>query len=129
MAGKLKISIIQGRRRRYGRSGHGRPLFWPKMVLAGPLFLADYNFLAHLSRRLIGELIVYRSSRRPSVRPFTFSNMNISATSWPIGMKFYLKHHWGGGKTSVDFDPDRIRTLVSMATDSSHRVIMGKTAS
>ena len=27
------------------------------------------NFLAHLSRRLIGELIVYRSSRRPSVRP------------------------------------------------------------
>ena len=52
--------------------------------------------------------------------------MNISATSWPIGMKFYLKHHWGGGKASVGFDPDRIRTLVSMATDSSHRVIMGK---
>ena len=25
-------------------------------------------FLAHLSRRLIGELIVYRSSRRPLVR-------------------------------------------------------------
>ena len=52
--------------------------------------------------------------------------MNISATSWPIGMKFYLKHHLGGGKASVGFDPDRIRTLVSMATDSSHRVIMGK---
>ena len=90
-------------------------------------------FLADLSRRLIGELIVYRSSRRPcvcaSVRPFTFSNMNISATSWLIGMKFYLKHYWGGGKASVGFDQDRIRTLVSMATDSSHRVIMGKTAS
>ena len=94
-------------------------------------------FLAHLSRRLIGELIVYRSSRRPSVRAlvralvrlFTLSNMNISATSWPIGMKFYLKHHWGGGKASVGFDPVRIRTLVSMATDSSHRIIMGKTAS
>ena len=55
--------------------------------------------------------------------------MNISATSRPIGMKFYLKHHWGGGKDSVVFDPDWIRTLVSMATDSSHRVIMGKTAS
>ena len=27
--------------------------------------------------------------------------MNISGTSWPIGMKFYLKHHWGGEKTSV----------------------------
>ena len=49
--------------------------------------------------------------------------MNISATSWPIGMKVYLKHHWGGGKASVGFDLDRIRTLVSMATDSSHRVI------
>ena len=46
--------------------------------------------------------------------------MNISATSWPIRMKFYLKHHWGWGKTSVRFDPDRIRTLVSMATDNSH---------
>ena len=78
-------------------------------------------------------LIVYRSSRRPCVRPsvraFTLSNMNISATSWPIQMKFYQKHHWGGGKAWVGFDLDRIRTLVSMATDSSHRVIMGKTAS
>ena len=55
--------------------------------------------------------------------------MNISATSRPIGIKFYLKHHWSGGKASVGFDPDRIRTLVSMATDSFHRVIMGKTMS
>ena len=89
--------------------------------------------LAHLSRRLRGELIVYQSSRRPSVRALvcasTFSNMNISETSRPIAIKFYLKHHWGGGKASVGFDPDRIRTLVSMATDSSHRVIMGKTTS
>ena len=30
-----------------------------------------------------------------------------------------MKHHWDGGKTSVGFDPDWIRTLVSMATDSS----------
>ena len=30
---------------------------------------AQISFLAHLSRRLMGELIVYRSSRRPSVRP------------------------------------------------------------
>ena len=66
---------------------------------------------------------------RAWVRPLTLSNMNISATSRRIGMKFYLKHHWGGGKASVGFDPDWIRTLVSMATDSSHRVIMGKMAS
>ena len=70
-----------------------------------------------------------RAGVRACVRAFTLSNMNISATSWPIEMKFYLKHHWGGGKASIGFDPDWIRTLVSMATDSSHRVIMGKTAS
>ena len=59
----------------------------------------------------------------------TFSNLNISETSRPIAIKFYLKHHWGWGKASADFDPDQIRTLDSMATDSSHIVIMGKTAS
>ena len=40
--------------------------------------------------------------------------------------KFYLKHHWGGGLIALDFGPGRIGTLVSMATNSSHRVIMGK---
>ena len=44
-------------------------------------------------------------------------------------MKFNLKHHWGGGKASVGFDLDLIRTLVSMATVSSQRVTVGKTAS
>ena len=77
-----------------------------------------------------GELIVYQASRRPcvraSVRALTLSNMNISATSRPIATKFYLKHHWGGGKAASGFWPDLIGTLVSMATDSSHRVIMGK---
>ena len=32
----------------------------------------------------------------------------------------------GGGKAALGFGPDRIGILVSMATDSSHRVIMGK---
>ena len=31
-----------------------------------------------------------------------------------------------GGKDALGFGPDRIRTLVSMATDSYHRNIMGK---
>ena len=95
------------------------------------------SFLAHLSRRLRGELIVYRSSRRPSVRPcvracvgvFTLSNMNISETNGSIATKFYLKHHLGGGLAALGFGPDRIRTLVSMATESSHRVIMVKMVS
>ena len=66
--------------------------------------------------------------RRPAVRrrTSTISNFNISATSCPIVTKFYLKHHCVGGKGALGFGPDRIRTLVSMATDSSHRVIMGK---
>ena len=34
------------------------------------------------------------------VRPSTLSDMNISATSRPIAIKFYLKHHWGGGKAA-----------------------------
>ena len=84
-----------------------------------------------------GELIVYQSSRRLCVCVSVclavcllvygqFSNSNISATSGPIVTKFYLNHHWGGGKAALCFGPDRIGTLVSMATDSSHRVIMGK---
>ena len=43
--------------------------------------------------------------------------------------KFYLKHYWGGGKAALGFGADQISTLDSMATDSSHRVIMGKTVS
>ena len=66
---------------------------------------------------------------RASVRASTLLNINISETSGPIATKFYLKHHWVGGKASLGLwpdPPDRIGTLVSMATDSSHRVIMGK---
>ena len=57
----------------------------------------------------------------------TFLNINTSETSGPIATKFYLKHHWGGGKAALGFEKDRFGTLVSMAMDSSHRVIMGKT--
>ena len=82
---------------------------------------------------LEGELIVYPWS---GVRPASLhrlsivvhnSNINISSTSGPITMKFYQKHHWDGGKAALGFGPDWIKTLVSMATDSSHRVIMEKT--
>ena len=88
--------------------------------------------LAHLSWRLTRwayRLGLEPASVHPSVRASTLSNMNISETSRPITTKFYLKHHWGRGKAALGFDADQIRTLVSMATDSSHRVIMGKRAS
>ena len=57
----------------------------------------------------------------------TLLNINISEISGPIATKFYLKHHLGGRKAALGFEQDRNGTLVSMATDSSHRVIMGKT--
>ena len=60
---------------------------------------------------------------------FTLSNMNIPGTSWPIATKFYQSHDWGGGKAAISFGPDLIITLVSMLTDSSHRVIMAKMVS
>ena len=72
--------------------------FFGQLVI---LSLVISYFLAHLSRRLRGELIVHRSSRRPCVRlsvcVFTLSNMNISETNGSITTKFYLKHHWSGG--------------------------------
>ena len=55
--------------------------------------------------------------------------MTISTTRRPIPTKFYLKHHWGGGKAALDFEQDRIGTLVSMATDSIHWVIIGNIVS
>ena len=66
------------------------------------------------------------ASVHASVRVFTLLDINISETSWPIIIKFHLKHHWSGGLASLGFGRDRMRTLVSMATDSSHRVMMGK---
>ena len=56
------------------------------------------------------------ASVRASVRLFTLLDMNISETSWPIIIKFHLKHHWVGGLAALGFGPDRIRTLISMAT-------------
>ena len=90
----------------------------------------ECNIFSSPEPKAHGELIVYQSSRRlsvsPSVLPSTLSNMNISETSGTIVTKFYLKHYWVGGKDASGFGPDRIRTLGSNATDSSHRVIMGK---
>ena len=65
------------------------------------------------------------ASVRASVRAFALSDMNIFATKRQVTTKFYLKHHWGKGK-ALGFGPDKIGTLVSMAADSFHVVIMGK---
>ena len=67
-----------------------------------------------------------RAGVSESVRLLTLSNVNISETSRPIKIKFQVKQHLGGRKAALGFGINRIRTLVSMATDSSHRVVMEK---
>ena len=60
---------------------------------------------------------------RPWVNIFKLEYLR---NQWANRNQFYLKHHWGGGLIALGFGPGRIGTLVSMATNSSHRVIMGE---
>ena len=57
------------------------------------------NFLAHLSRRLIGELIGYSwSGDRPSsIRRSQCSKIFFSETAGPIKAKFYVEPLWVWG--------------------------------
>ena len=48
-------------------------------------------FLAHLSRRLKGELIVYRSIRRPLVRPLVRPSVSASVNIFKLE---YLRNQW-----------------------------------
>ena len=76
---------------------------------------------------------VVRRRRRPlSVvvvrrRPSTISKKNISEASRPILIKFNVNHNWVGGLMALGFEADCIKIVVSMATDRSHRLTMGKT--
>ena len=96
------------------------------------------TFLAHLSRKLTSRAYsitvepasvraCVRRSVRASVNTFKHEYICNQLADWNESLS-EASLGWGKGFT-VDFDPDWIRTLVSMATDSSHIVIMGKTAS
>ena len=75
-----------------------------KVPSVSPISSACFTilFLAHLSRRLIGELIVYQWSgvRRPLasvvvvVRRPQCSNIFFSETAWLIKAKFYVEPPW-----------------------------------
>ena len=89
--------------------------------------------LAHLSRKLRGELIEKQSSRRPTVRPCmrtasvnNFKHQYLSDQRVDCN-QILPEALLGRGECCIRFRQDRTRTLVSMATDSFHRVIMGKT--
>ena len=53
-------------------------------------FLQQCFLLAHLSQRLIGELLVYKGIRHPSVRLSTFSNDISSEAQKPILFIFHI---------------------------------------
>ena len=72
-------------------------------------------FLAHLGRRLIGELIVYpcsgvRRRRRRGRPPFS----NVSETAWPIKAKFYVEPPWEGGTKVCINGPGHMTKMPAM---------------
>ena len=80
------------------------------------------GFLAHLSQRLIGELIGYPWSgvqrhqlsivvRRPSI----ISNIFSSETAWPINAKFYVEPPWQGGKKVYINGPGHMTKMAAVA--------------
>ena len=77
-------------------------------MLSTPLFLSDFLHFA-------GNEENHKVSDKFEIRPDPTMDCG-----------FYPKYHWDGGKAALSFGPDRIRTLVFVATDSSHRVIMEK---
>ena len=54
------------------------------------------------------------SVRRPSVRPFTFSNIFSSETAWPIKAKFYVEPPWEGGTKVYINGPGHMTKMAAM---------------
>ena len=74
--------------------------------------------LAHLKRRLIGELIVYPCSgvrRRRCRRRPPFSNVLSSETAWPIKAKLYVEPPWEGGTKVCINGPGHMTKLAVMS--------------
>ena len=80
------------------------------------------------------ELIVYKGIRHPSVRPFVVrpsvcQHFQTTSSLKPRSRFFsYFTYsiYRSGGTNNCVFCSGRIRTLVAIATYSSHRLIMGK---
>ena len=76
------------------------------------------TFLAHLSRRLIGELIEYTCSgvrrRRRRRRCPPFSNVFSFETDWPIKAKFYVEPPWEGGTKVCINSPGHMSKMAAM---------------
>ena len=72
------------------------------------------NFLAHLSQRLICELIGYPWSGFRRRRLSTISNVFSSETAWPIKAKFYMEPPWEGGTKGYINGPGNMTKMAAM---------------
>ena len=103
--------------------------FWLFQFL---FFAFSLLLLAHLSRRLTRwaySIPVDAASVRPSVRASVCSHFQTWISLRPEGQSqsnFIWSIIGVRDKTASGFGPGQVGTLVSLATDSSHRVIMGK---
>ena len=59
--------------------------------------------------------------------PSSSSVHNFKEVSGPILIKFDVNHHLAGELTALGLGADCIKIVVSMATNSSHRLSIGKT--
>ena len=85
------ITNSQNTKRTYGQPGEQLLATQQKTCNRSINDVINIEFLAHLSRRLIGELIVYEGIRRPSVvRLSTFSNDISSEAVRPILFIFHI---------------------------------------
>ena len=72
------------------------------------------GFLAHLSRRLSGELIGYVGLWRPYVCVSTFSNIFSSETIGPIKVKFHMEPSWDVGTKLCSTGPGHMTKMSAM---------------
>ena len=82
--------------------------------IVGPISHSRGLFFSSLSRRFIGDLIVYPCSdvRRPSVHRPQCSNIFFSETAWSIKAKFYVEYSWVGGTKAC---PQHLGHMTKMA--------------
>ena len=107
---------------------HGQVFVMITACLISKIKLMRHIFLAHLSRRLTGELIVYPCSgvRRPSSvvvrrRPsFTISKIFSSETAWPIKAKLHVEHPWEGGTKVYINGLGHMTKMAAMAINSKN---------
>ena len=104
-------------------------VYWYMKQISGERLQDHWSSgLAHLSRRLTGELIVYPCSGvRPSsvcpsvVRPsFTFSKIFSSETAWPIKAKLQVEHPMEGGTKVYINGPGHMTKMAAMAINSKN---------